>query len=251
MLIRVNYQPQPFPALLFLARLLMLFIYTYAATASAAPLSSLTPFKAHYKATFDMGLSVDGTATRELKRQPNGRWQFSQNAKAMIATVEEQSDFSVVKQNVIPLRYSYLRKIFGKERHALLTFDWNKNQVTNNVQNKPWKLTIKPRTVDKLSYQIQLSQDLKHGKKDLQYQIADGGKIKLYRFDIIGKEQLETPLGTLETIKVRRIRSDGKKRETLIWFAQSINYMLVKLSQTDDKGKKFNLMIEQIETPNP
>lgn len=243
----VKIQLRQYSVILFLAQLALL-IGSANALASSESNQPLAPFKAHYKASFDMGLSIEGTATRELVQQPDGGWKFSQNAKAMIATIEEHSEFTASNQQLTPQRYRYFRKVLGKKRRALLTFDWSKNQVTNDVQDKPWKLAIPTNTLDKLNYQLQLSLDLKHGKKELSYHVADGGTLKQYRFDILGKEELITPLGTLKTIKVRRMRNDGKKRDTIIWFAESMNYMLVKLSQTDNKGKRFNLIINQIDT---
>ncbi|MCW8884494.1 MAG: DUF3108 domain-containing protein [Motiliproteus sp.] len=232
-------------ALLLSILLLGSLLLTSTASAGGNPPSALQPFKAHYTAKFDMGLTVTGSAVRELHFKDN-HWSLSQNAEAMVATIKEQSQFQLNQQQLIPQNYSYHRKAFGKKRKALLSFDWKANKVTNNVQDKPWKLGIKPGTLDKLNYQLQLRLDLKQGKTKLNYQVADGGKIKHYQFQVVGDEILDTALGKLPTVKVKRIRTDGKKKQTLIWFAKSKDFLLVKLSQVDKKGKRFDLQIDSL-----
>ena len=205
---------------------------------------TLPPFHAYYSAK--IGLSIGGEASRQLNQQDDGQWLFSQEASALFATVHESSRFESDSSLVIPKHYEYLRKVLGKKRHALLMFDWDTNQVTNNVQDRPWKLAIRPGTLDKLNYQLQLRLDLLNGKTKLEYLVADGGLVKNYRFEAVGEEQIDTPLGKLKTIKVRRIRDSDDKRKTLLWFALDLDNLLVKLSQIDTKGKEFSLVIKKL-----
>ncbi|OMH25879.1 DUF3108 domain-containing protein [Motiliproteus sp. MSK22-1] len=213
-------------------------------SATTRGVDTLPPFHANYSAK--LGLSIGGEASRQLSRLADGQWLFAQDATALFATVHETSRFESDDSQVIPKDYEYLRKVLGKKRHALLLFDWDKHLVTNNVQDRPWKLAIKPGTLDKLNYQLQLRLDLLNGKTKLEYLVADGGLIKNYRFEAIGQEQIDTPLGKLNTIKVQRIRGPDDKRKTLLWFALDLDLLLVKLSQLDKKGKEFSLVIKEL-----
>ncbi len=132
-----------------------------------------------------------------------------------------------------PLAYSYERTGLGRNRSAKLGFNWDTNKVTNNVQNKPWYMSIAPGIKDKLNFQVQLQHDLIAGKKDLAYGIADGGKMKHYIFTLEGSERLSTPLGDIDTIKVKRSRKDSE-RVTYAWMAPEYAYLLVRMQQ--EKG---------------
>lgn len=104
-------------------------------------------------------------------------------------------------------------------------------------------MDIAQRVQDKLSYQIQLQQDLLNGKKDFAYQIADGGRLKEYKFVTVGEELLDTPLGKVNTIKVKRSR-ENDERVTYAWLAKDWNYLLVRLQQ-EEKGEVYTIYIHK------
>lgn len=155
-------------------------------------------------------------------------------AESWLASMEEITDFRWDENGrVKPQHYIYKRRGLGKDRDAELTFDWNAGKVTNNVEGHSWKMDIAENIQDKLSYQIQLQKDLIAGKDKLSYHIADGGRVKKYRFEIVGEEVLDTPLGKVNTVKVMRSRDDDD-RVTYAWMAKDWDYMLVRLQQKED-----------------
>ncbi len=216
--------------------------------------ADVEPFKAYYHA--DLG-SVSADAVRELKRLNDDHWQLSQTADNFFASVVETSEFTNTKDQLVSARYEYQRKAFGSKRHALLAFDWNNQKVTNDVEGKPWSYSIEEGTLDKLNFQLQLRIDLKEQqksslnplKKTFEYAVADGGVLKIYRFLIIGEEQIDTKLGLIDAIKVKRLYGNKNDRETWLWFSKEHDYLLVKYLQTKDKGKKkTELVITKIES---
>lgn len=189
------------------------------------------PFTATYKAKY-RGISV--TAIRSLETLENGLQRFSFNADSFLADLKENSDFSWSNDHIVPTAYLYERGGLGRDRKAELLFDWNKMEVVNNVQNKPWRMSIPEGALDKLSYQLQLRTDLINNRGLRQYQVADGGKLKLYDFEIVGEETLDTRAGQFEVVKVRRLREQDAKRQTVIWFAKDWDYLVVRLQQEED-----------------
>ena len=121
--------------------------------------------------------------------------------------------------------------------------DWQAGQVTNNVQDKPWNMALPANTLDKLSYQLQLRQDLSNQRdiQQQQYTIADGGRLKHYRFETQGEEILSTPVGKLNTIKVKRIREHDSKRITYLWLAKDWDHLIVRLRQKERDGKHYEI----------
>ena len=199
------------------------------------------PFTAVYKANYS-GLGIK--ATRRLEQLPNGEMKLSFVAKSFIASIEETSRFRWLESGQLqPQQYGYHRTGLSRDRHAELTFDWNKHTVTNDVQNKPWTMDLPEWALDKLSYQLQLRVDLNNQRTDMHYTVADGGKLKTYRFEILGEEVLDTPLGQLNTVKVKRIRNH-QKRETLLWLARDWDHLLVRVQQKE-KGKSYQIEVAE------
>src|SRR5690606_237223 len=183
------------------------------------------------------------TVKHELKPLPDGTHQMHFRAESWFASIDEVSTLKIdaEKGQIIPLHYIYKRRIMGRDRDAELTFNWDKRTVTNNVQNTTWRMEIAQHVQDKLSYQLQLQYDLANNKKDLVYQIADGGRLKEYRFETVGEELLTTPLGKVNTVKVKRSR-DNDDRVTFAWLAKDWDYLLVRLQQEED-GDEYTISL--------
>lgn len=205
----------------------------------------LKPYSAVYSTVWKKGISLKVEGKQTLIKQGNDAWKFTFTADSLIASLNESAVFYVKDQQIIPTKYQYKSSALGKKRSATLTFDWENNLVRNDVKNKPWNLSISPGTLDKLSIQLQVRQDLKLGKSDFDYQIADGGYIKSWRFKRDKMETINTNLGRLSAIKIIRTDNLEKGKKTSFWFAPSLDYLLVKLEHQED-GESYHLDIESL-----
>lgn len=176
---------------------------------------------------------------RRLSKQPDGGYHFYTHSKPIgIAkwftnnTLTEESFWHYEGEHLRPQKYIYDRK-GSKKRYLEMNFDWQNKRVATIVnQDKPWKMDIDDGAQDKLLYQLSLMHDLRLGKHDFVYQVADGGSMKEYTFRFIGEETIETKMGQLETLKFVREGS----RLTTIWCAPSLGFIPVRLEQGDDRG---------------
>ncbi|WKD50629.1 DUF3108 domain-containing protein [Microbulbifer spongiae] len=204
--------------------------------------SQLEPFKATYTARFN-GISV--TATRKLTGQDDN-WRLDFDTNTLFANINEYSRFTRRDDQIIPYHYEYRRTGLGRDRGTILNFEPTKGMVLN-VSNPERDLKdVSPHILDKVSYQLQLALDLAAGKETLQYEIADGKKVRKYTFAREGTETLVTPLGEIEVIKVRRVRNADSARETTVWFAPGWNYALVKLVQREENGKRYQISLTKL-----
>lgn len=202
------------------------------------------PFNAVYKAEYG---SLTITATRSLQRLSDNSMELRFAAKSWLARIEEVSQFQWnTEGQLVPKRYHYQRSGLGRDRQALLNFDWQNQKVVNNVQNKPWSMDLPQAALDKLSYQLQLRHDLINDKQNMSYKIADGGRLKTYDFKVLGEETLSTPLGQLNAVKVERIRKNAK-RTTHLWLAKDWNHLVVRIRQTEKNGKHYEINIASAE----
>jgi len=208
-----------------------------------------TPFRAVYEADYK-GLPIRATGIRELKQTGDNQFTLSSTATSFFASVSEESNFTLTPENrLMPVEYQYHRKGIGKNRDASLRFDWPAQQVFSDAQPTPWALSIPMGTLDKLSYQLQMRYELltayQRGQPwpPLAYQVADGGELKTYRFEVLGEENVDTPIGRFTALKIARIRTDSD-RTTIFWLAPAYDFLLVRFLQEEQKGG-FELILKQ------
>lgn len=217
----------------------------------AAPLPD---FEASYQ--LKRGNLRIGTMVVELKTATDGSYQYeSRSWPARWASwlfkdkLLETSHGHIIDGQVRPDRYHYRRSGGSREREAFLSFDWDNMTVENNVQDSPWKMDIPQGTLDKLVAQLGIMFALGKGKSEVTFNIADGGKLKEYRFKVLGHETLELPAGTFKTVKITMLR-DNKKKETYFWCAPELNYLPVRIWQRKKDEAIYQSDLESF-TPGP
>lgn len=160
--------------------------------------------------------------------------------------IVETSEWRLREESLQPFAYRYDRSGGRKEKQIAVSFDWENRLARNTAKGQTWSMPLPDGTLDKLGYVLAMMHDLNAGKRDLQYQIADGGRLKTYRLKAIGEESLKTAIGTLPTIKILRLRKDSK-RETTFWCAPRLRYLPVKVEHKEKDGSVITLTIESVE----
>jgi hypothetical protein len=100
--------------------------------------------------------------------------------------------------------------------------------------------------LDPLGYQLQLHQDIKAGKREMEYRYVRHGRVDRERFAVVNEGLIETSQGEVNALTVEKLRSEGAKRETLLWFAPKFDHMLVQLLQTEPDGSRYELNLKSI-----
>lgn len=191
---------------------------------------ALVPYHLVYDATIK---GMDIQAERQLIREGDS-FELESKASTLLASITEQGTFKIGPTgNIVGQQYTYERNIFGIKKNESLAYDRSAGIAHYQTKKKQRQIELNGDYLDKLTYQIQLQRDLIKGKTPLQYQVIDRGKIKSYNFEIMGEEIVDTALGPISAIKVHRIREDSD-RETYLWFAPHMNYLLVQIWQNED-----------------
>jgi hypothetical protein len=186
------------------------------------------------------GLRV-GEASYQLEPHGDGYRYHGQSHAVGIAAwfrkekVQEQSEWILHQGRIRPLFYRYERTGGNRDRLAVLEFDWDEYRVENRVEGRPWRMDIPEGTMDKLLVNLAVMLDLQQGKREMEYAVADGGRLKRFRYRVLGEDRVETPAGTFETLKMERIRLDRGTR-TEIWTAPALRYLPVRMQQQEDEG---------------
>jgi hypothetical protein len=190
-------------------------------------------FQALYEVKYD-GIKI-GTSSMSLHSNQQGQYFFAIHNQASIPflsgdVIESSTGFWSDKA-LMPTNYIYHYRYFNRQQQIEMNFNWQTRHLVIRVNGQPWHLLVPPLTQDRLSYQLALRRDLLAGKNQFSYWIADGGKIKNYQFRIVGNETITTPLGTFNTIKIKRLPIPGKENVTL-WLAKQWDYQVIKVEQT-------------------
>lgn len=221
--------------------------------ASGAKAQELIPFSARYT-TYKAGLPV---ARSEVDLQlESGRYQYRSRTepRGVLAlfrddVIREFSTGEWSDDGIRPREYRYIHENSRKDRDVHLEFEWSREQVLNHAGGTHWRMTVPPHTLDKFSVQLALMLDLgRRPEGRIEYDIADGGKLKRYSFVVTGEQNLRTAAGEFHTLVVKRERSRDKRkrRSTTLWLAPELNYLPVRVEHHGDGGR-FRMDLESVE----
>ena len=186
--------------------------------------------------------------------QPDGDGRFAYHSRSETIglarllrdeTVEERSVWRFGDGGAVqPLRYTYSRT-GRREREVEVDFDWQQGRVFNTLNGHTWSMPLEAGMLDKLVYLLALMNDLAHDVRETRYAVADGGKVKTYLMSVVDRERVDTVLGSLDAVVVRRTRED-EERVTLIWCAPALGYLPV-LVEHREKGEQVRLTLQQLD----
>ena len=224
-------------------RALFLFLAALSLPASLMA-AELQPFSASYTADWKQ-LPFSGKAERSLQVQDDGSWKLDFSASMLVASLSETSWLTIHNGDVQPQKYRYSRNGMGKSKKIKHDFDWTTHVVTGSDRDTPVKLTLIQGVQDKSSYQLALQRDIARGETSMSYQVLDGDELDTYDFRVLGEESVDTKVGTVDAIKVERVRDPTQsKRKTILWFAKDWDYLLIRLQQVEKDGKEYQIILE-------
>lgn len=223
-----------------------------AATAPARAQSAPAPYVAEYDVRYG-GLSV-GTSRSELSRAPqSGRWVFETRSTAsglarIIAggTLQQRSTFELEGGNPRPLSYRFDDGTADTEHDVVLEFDWRAGRVRGTAADQAVDVATEAGLQDAASIQALVTLRLQAGLAPGTIAMIEKDKIKRYRYTELRRERIKTAIGELDTVVYRSARvGSTSTRETISWFAPSLDYVLVRAEQRQDGDRKFHTYIRR------
>ena len=160
--------------------------------------------------------------------------------------IVERSRWRLDQGRLQSMHYRYARS-GRKRKEVVVDFDWSEREVRNTVRGDSWTMSVPIGTLDKLNYLLALMRDLPSGRDAFEYAVADGGKLKTYRFVLEEREILDTALGPLETLRVLRVRDPDSKRETVLWCAPALRYLPVQARHVEKDGTVVTWHVSAVE----
>ncbi len=210
-----------------------------------------TPFEAEY-ALYRKGAKI-AKVNRRLIKLDKAHYEYHSETKTTGLVSLFRKDHIIEKSlsrfdggMLRPQHYSYAYSNGKKRRDVEVEFDWDAKKIKNIINGDVWQMPVAPAVMDKLLYQLAIMHDLRNGRTPASYQIADGGKIKIYNFETLGEERVKTPLGDYNTIKMIRHRPNHHRKSTF-WCAIELEYLPIKVEHMEKDGSTTKAVIKSLQ----
>lgn len=219
------------------------------ASACNAQSNELSEYSARYEASAN-GLAA--TATRSLSRIAGNGYRLSNTLEAslagqLLARLDQSSEFELLDGRVQPLNYAYQVSGVSRASHAIV-YNWDAGIAISSEDDESWQIALHEGVFDQLSYQAALRHSLNREEQSLlAFELIDGDEIDRHEYRLVGDEQIATPLGTLNTLKLERVRDASDDRVTEIWLARDWDFLLVRLEQINSAGLRILLELSAAE----
>ncbi len=194
------------------------------------------PWPAHFTLEYTVvasrsGLSLEGE--NELQyRNDNGRYMLNSSTRSVLYKARQDSRGTVEGRVLKPGEYVEQNQ---RRDATTTTIDWNAGTVRfSAAPDAPGQ--VAPLLQDRLSMLLQLGERVQHQRDgDVVLQVAGVRSVAEYRFERRGKESVDLPAGSFETIRLQR-RDLARNEAIDVWLAPGTCWLPVKLRYTDDRG---------------
>lgn len=224
-------------------------VWQAAAAVEPPAINTLRPFSATYHLSRVGMLFGEVRVTLALSSQGEYRYHAHTLPRGPVTLfrddeITEESTGRIVGNEIRPDGYRYRHEHAENNRDAELSFDHAEGQVLNQISGTRWRMPVPPGVQDKFSQQLALMQRMLLGANDLDFPVADGGRLKTYRYDRIGSQVIDSPAGTLKTVALAR-RKDGRPSQMTIWLAPELGFLpvMVERRASDDR---FTMLLQSV-----
>ncbi len=195
---------------------------------------------APFEVVYEVGNHLINAGTAQLSLTQDGDlWTYSLNTKPRgiikLAGKGKINETSTIRFQEIdgrlmiqPQTYQF-RQDDERRRAVDATFDWTNNSISHSYRGEQKTETFDAPIIDRLSATLLMMNALRSDFESAKLQVFDTGRLKAVAFENIGPEQLNTPLGKIDTVRVSNQNADGGSRQTITWFAPSLDFVPVKI----------------------
>jgi Protein of unknown function (DUF3108) len=157
--------------------------------------------------------------------------------------IRRESKGTVTADGLRPQTFVELR---NGQLNRSADFDWATGQVLLTDGDKKQTVALPPDTWDATSFAWNFAFAPPDGK-DLKVYLTDGRRVTEYRYSIVGREKLATPMGEMEALHVKKIQDPDDKRGFDVWLATERHYLPVRIRATEKDGTAFDSLVESID----
>ena len=202
----------------------------YARDCGSAPI----PYKASY--SVNRNGDPDGSMSVTLERDGAGNYVYKMDTRVkwgiFNAHIEEQSNFVFRNGIVMPSSFQLTQRVSIYKRREVVGFDWVAMKATGEKKRDDFELDIVPGMQDKLSVYLLLASSVCRGENDIDAVVVSGPELKSYDYRFQAVEPLDTVLGRVEAVQIRR-GGPADEKQTDLWHAREAHFLPVKMVYRD------------------
>ena len=224
--------------------------------AALLPAVALAGAPKPYTARYDVLRNGDrlGEATITFAALPNGRYDFATRtrgsgglAAVLGVSIDERSILRWNEGRPETVAYSLAQKVGWKDKARSLRVDAAAGRVTSTDKGQEIALPYSAGVLDRHAVSIALMQDLAAGRMgDLEYTVAERRDVQVHHYRTAGAAPVDTPMGSIDAIRVDRVRESGDGRSTQFWLAGRYGFVPVRMLQKEPDGESIEMRIVSV-----
>jgi hypothetical protein len=233
------------------------FLATFVFAAALVPALASAAVPRLYTARYEVLRNGDrlGEATISFAALPNGRYDFTSRtrgsgglAAVLGVSIDERSILRWNEGRPETVAYSLAQKVGWKDKARSLTVDADAHRITSTDKGDSFELPYRPGVLDRHAVSIALMQDLAAGREgDLEYAVAEKRDVQMHRYRTAGSEGVQTPMGSLDAVRVDRVRESGDGRSTQFWLSGRHGFVPVRMLQKEPDGESIEMRVISIQ----
>ena len=183
----------------------------------------------------------NGTYTYTLKTEPTGFWKLIANG-----SINESSEFEIINDEIRSINYRLNDTIRRNARESEVDFDWSKKVIKGFYKDRVIDFNIEKRILTRILLQIEIMHQKQRNNLKDTYLIIDKDEIK--EIDITSSnsgKKISVPFGSYDVIEVSH-RSKNSNRINTFWLAPELDFIPVKLEQTEGNKVNFEANLVQL-----
>jgi hypothetical protein len=151
----------------------------------------------------------------------------------------QSSEGEAGAQGLLPHRFAEEKKLSGGSQTLDAEFDWEARRLRFS---RGGEAELAEQAQDILSVLYQLSQMPMSNQEVMPLRISNGKKLEYYELEIGAEEEIDTPLGKLRALPLRKIHAKGEEGLD-IWLGLEYRLLPIKVRQIERSGEIAGEMV--------
>ena len=183
----------------------------------------------------------NGTYSYTLKTEPTGFWKLIANG-----SINESSQFEIVDGEIRSINYRLNDTIRRNPRESVVDFDWSKKTIQGFYKDRMIDFYIERRILTRILLQIEIMHQKQRNNLEDSYLIIDKDEIKEIEITSSNSgKKISVPFGSYEVFEVSH-RSKNSNRINTFWLAPDLDFIPLKLEQTEGNKVNFEANLVQL-----
>ena len=183
----------------------------------------------------------NGTYSYTLKTEPTGFWKLIANG-----SINESSQFEIIDGEIKSINYRLNDTIRRNPRESVVDFDWSKKTIQGFYKDRMIDFNIERRILTRILLQIEIMHQKQRNNLEDSYLIIDKDEIKEIEITSSNSgKKISVPFGSYEVVEVSH-RSKNSNRINTFWLAPDLDFIPVKLEQTEGNKVNFEANLVQL-----